>query len=341
MIYVVTGAAGHLGGTIVRQLAARGETVRGLVLPGEQGLPWPNVAYIRGDVRDAATLWPLFEGLDASQVVCIHCAGIISIQEELTEAMVAVNVDGTENILRVCREAGIRKLVYVSSVHAIPEGSRWRVITEADTFSPDWVRGGYAKSKAMATQRVLDAASQGQDVTIVHPSGILGPYDRASNHLVQFVDACIHGKLPAGVRGGYDCVDVRDVADGCLRAAEAGRPGACYILSNRHYDVADLMAMIRDIKGGRHVPVVPMWLARMLAPLFGAIARLRHQRPLYTRYSLYTLASNDRFSHDKATRELGYSPRDLYDTLRDTIRWLQENEEEAASKEKKIEMQAV
>ena len=163
--------------------------------------------------------------------------------------------------------------------------------------------GGYAKTKAEATQAVLDAAAQGQDVVVVHPSGILGPYDQAGNHIVQLVKDYMRGKLPACVRGGYDFVDVRDVAQGCLLAAEKGKAGSCYILSNRHYEAKDILAMVRDVQGGRKLPVLPLWMARAAAPLFTAWARLTKRRPLFTKYSLHTLGTNDRFSHDKATAE--------------------------------------
>lgn len=182
--------------------------------------------------------------------------------------------------------------------------------------------GGYAKTKAEATQAVLDAAAEGLDAVVVHPSGILGPYDRSGNHMVQLVSDYLQGKLPACVTGGYDFVDVRDVALGCLLAAEKGRKGECYILSNRHYEVRELLGILRSVAGGRRLPVLPMWMARAAAPAFQWLARLRKQRPLFTSYSLYTLRSNDKFSHDKATAELGYRPRDLVQTLRDTAAWL-------------------
>ena len=324
--YIITGAAGHLGSTLVRLLLQQGEKVRGLLLPGEEGTGRGEVTYIRGDVRDKASLRPLFEGLHGQETVLIHCAGIVSIAENVTERMKDVNIGGTQNIIDLCKENAVRKLVYVSSVHAIPEGEKWRVISETDHFSGDWVTGGYAKTKAEATQRVLDAGQQGLNLTVVHPSGILGPYDNSGNHLVQFVKDYVLGRLPAGVCGGYDFVDVRDVAQGCLAASREMESGNCYILSNRHYDVREVLAMIRAIRGGRRIPILPVWIAKAAAPLLGWIARLRHERPLYTRYSLYTLSSNDRFSHDKATRVLGYQPRDLYDTLSDTIRWVERGE---------------
>ena len=143
---------------------------------------------------------------------------------------------------------------------------------------------------------------------VVHPSGILGPYDRSGNHLVQLVSDYLQGKLPACVTGGYDFVDVRDVALGCLLAAEKGRKGECYILSNRHYEVRELLGILRSVAGGRRLPVLPMWMARAAAPGLQWLARLQKKRPLYTKYSLYTLRSNDKFSHDKATAELGYRP---------------------------------
>lgn len=156
----------------------------------------------------------------------------------------------------------------------------------------------------------------------MHPSGILGPYDRSGNHLVQLVNDYINGKLPACVNGGYDFVDVRDVADGCLKAIEKGKPGECFILSNRHYEVKDVLHMTKRYCGGRRLPVLPMWMAKAAAPLISWVCKLRKRRPLYTKYSLYTLSSNDKFSHDKATVELGYRPRDLAQTIRDTIAWL-------------------
>ena len=168
---------------------------------------------------------------------------------------------------------------------------------------------------------MLDAARNGLDAVVVHPSGILGPYDRSGNHLVQLVNDYLRGKLPACVRGGYDFVDVRDVAAGCLLAMEKGVSGQCYILSNRHYEIRDVLAMVRQLAGGKRLAVLPHWMAKAALPAIRLHARRTKRRPLFTKYSLYTLLSNDKFSHDKATAELGYRPRDLLQTLRDTIAW--------------------
>lgn len=328
-VYIITGANGHLGNTIVRQLRRQGKTMRGLILPGESGQDDERMTYIRGDVRDTVSLQPLFEGLEDKEVIVIHTAGIVDISGEVTRSLYDVNVGGTRNMVELCLEHHVKRMVYVSSVHAIPEKSSLRVQQEIRHFSSEQVTGGYAKTKAEATQAVLDAVARGLDAVVVHPSGILGPYDGSGNHLVQMVSDYVHGKLPACVRGGYDFVDVRDVAAGCIAAADKGRTGECYILSNRHYEVKEVLKMVQEVQGGRRLPVLPVWMAKAAAPVMGWAARRKRQRPLYTRYSLNTLNSNDRFSHDKATRELGYHPRDLFQTIADTISWMKHRPQRA------------
>lgn len=321
--YIVTGAHGHLGSTIIRLLKKKDCIVRGLVLPAERGLVTDSerVTYYMGDVRDRDTLVPLFEGISPANTVVIHTAGIVDISGEVSPALYEVNVNGTRNVALLCMEKQVR-MVYVSSVHAIPEKTKLDVLREVERFSPQDVVGAYAKTKAEATQAVLDLTKQGLDAVVVHPSGILGPYDSSGNHLVQLVKDYITGKLPACVNGGYDFVDVRDVARGCLLAAEKGRAGECYILSNRHYEIREVLAMVKQVCGGKKIPSLPIWMAKAAVPFIRLDAKRKKSRPLYTKYSLYTLKSNDRFSHDKATSELGYLPRDLSRTVADTVAWL-------------------
>lgn len=317
--YILTGASGHLGNTILQRLETSGAEVMALILPTEKEYGRAN--YVRGDVRDKRSLRPLFEGAEEKDVYVIHTAGIIDISEKGSPILADVNVGGTKNLLELSREYGVKRFLYVSSVHAIPEGEKYDVITETGSFDPDTVIGAYAKTKAAATQAVLDAGKEGLDVVVVHPSGIIGPNDHSGNHLVQLITDYLKGRLPACVNGGYDFVDVRDVANGCLLALRKGVCGSCYILSGRHYDIKEVLGMAGEESGGKKLPVLPIWMARMAVPAIGWWAKRKKQRPLYTAYSLHTLESNDRFSHDKATRELGYSPRDLRSTIRDTVRW--------------------
>lgn len=197
--------------------------MRGLILPGQTPLFTDRAEYVFGDITQPASLLPLFSDTDGADIILIHTAGLISIADKVTDDLLRVNVEGTENLLALALGYHVRKFVYVSSVHAIPE-QPLRVLSETDSFSADKVQGAYAKTKAMATEKVLEYVKKGLNAVIVQPSGILGPYDVSGNHLVQLVTDYAENRLPACVKGGYDFVDVRDVAEGTIAAAEKGKP---------------------------------------------------------------------------------------------------------------------
>ena len=328
--YIVTGANGHLGNTIIRMLRSTKAEIFGLILPNENLTNKDNIHYIKGDVRIKDSLRPLFENPitnkrdEDTELFVIHTAGIIDISEKGSPNLYNVNVNGTKNILSLCEEYKVKRLCYVSSVHAIPEKDG-DIITEVNEFSPDTVVGAYARTKAEATEAVLEEGRKGGlDVVVVQPSGIIGPYDTSGNHLVQMIAEYLKGTLPACVKGGYDFVDVRDVAKGCLQALDIGKSNNCYILSNCYYEIKDVLAMVRKYVNLKKLVVLPIWIAKMAAPLLEWFAKLKHKRPLYTSYSLHTLKTKDRFSHAKATHDLGYEPRGLKDTIRDTVFWFKD-----------------
>lgn len=133
------------------------------------------------------------------------------------------------------------------------------------------------------------------------------------------------GRLRAGVKGGYDFVDVRDVVTGIISACLHGQAGECYILSGHYISVAELFQMIAKATEQRPVKTfLPLWLAKLTAPLSEMYYNFKKQPPLYTKYSLYTLESNASFSHAKADRELGYSSRPPQTTISDTVKWLEQ-----------------
>ncbi|MBN1629151.1 MAG: NAD-dependent epimerase/dehydratase family protein, partial [Thermoleophilia bacterium] len=160
---VVTGATGHLGNALVRSLMAQGMTgVRAVT-----GLSGRNVSLcdldvetVQADVLDYGSLLTAFRGA----AVVYHVAGVVSIEPRGLERLRPVNVEGTRNVLTACREAGVGRLVYASSVHALVEPPRGTPLDESCALDPDSVRGPYAKTKAEATQLVLAAAREGLDV---------------------------------------------------------------------------------------------------------------------------------------------------------------------------------
>jgi len=278
-------------------------------------------------VRDRDAAAKLFEGLENREIVFIHTASVVLIggNSRQYKTMDDVNYNGVKNVIEACLSHKVR-LLYVSSVHAITEPPKKRLTTEIENFDPRSVVGRYAKSKATATALVMDAVkNQGLDAVIVHPSGITGPNDYSDSHLTQMVIDYLENKVPAAVRGGYDFVDVRDVASGILKAAEKGKKGDCFLLSNKYYSMMEMFTMLHEITGGKKIKLIlPLWLAYFSLPFLSAFFTILGKRPLYTAYSLYTLTSNSNFSHEKASKELGYSPRGLRESLADTVAFINE-----------------
>lgn len=337
-IYIVTGANGFLGNNIIRELnkTQPAAEVRALVSSPDRAdaLEGLNCKIYAGDVTKPETLIDIFAipsdtfpktaGARSPEVYVIHCAAIVYIKSKPNPAVYNVNVLGTKHIAEKTLEIGA-KLIYVNSVHALPELPRGSVITEITNFDPALVEGEYAKSKAEAARYILETVqNRGLDACIVHPSGIIGPYDFKTSHLTQLIIDAATGRLKAGVKGGYDFVDVRDVARGILTACDKAHAGECFILSGHYVSVPELFKLIAEATGRKPITTfLPLWLAKLTAPLSELYYQAKKQPPLYTKYSLYTLESNANFSHAKADRELGYRSRPIKATITDTVHWLE------------------
>lgn len=322
MNYIITGAAGHLGSTILRKLQSRNCQVRALLSRrGKPRITGENIQYFQGDVADRESLEPLFRNFAGEDTFVIHTAAVISIQEEITEKMYRTNVLGVRSVIDACIRYGVRRLVHVSSVHAIPELPQGTVQTEIRDYDPERVTGGYAKTKALGARSVMENLDR-LDAVITLLSGIIGPYDDGRNHLVQLAKEYLSGGLPAIVDGGYDFTDVRDVAEGCLSACEKGRRGESYILSGHYLTIEEVLQEVGAITGKKKLPKILLRIARAGLPFVSMYCRLTGRRPLYTAYSLHTLKSNALFSHEKASRELGYRSRDPKETIRDMVDYL-------------------
>ncbi len=322
--YLVTGATGFLGRAVAEELVRRGAQVRALVLPDDSYIKLlpAEVCTVAGDVCDEASLADFFA--DAGSGTCvIHCAGIVSVASRPGSKLYQVNVGGTRDIVRLCMEHGVGRLIHVSSVHAIPEKPMGCVMTESCEFSPGLVDGDYAKSKSAATELVFDAARRGLRASVVFPSGIIGPGDVQGGSFTSMVRAFLTGKLPFAVRGGYDFVDVRDVAKGILDCAENGKSGCGYILSGHFVTIRRMLQVVRNAAKLRRRPIcLPLRLAKLAAPFYEKYC-LKKKKPLFfTPYSVAVLGSNSQFSHASASECFSYQPRPLEETLRSMTAWL-------------------
>lgn len=323
--YLVTGATGFLGSAVVAELLVRGGTVYALVLPDDPfaALLPEAVETVTGDVCDETSLDSFFQYADSDTCV-IHCAGIVSVASQPDRKLYKVNVNGTCNVVMLCHAKKVAKLVYVSSVHAISEAPPGVTVTEPSSVAPDLVWGHYARSKAEATALVKVADKHGLNTSCVFPTGIIGPGDFRNGSFTHMMRSFISGRLPFAVRGGYDFVDVRDVAKGIVSCAEHGESGGSYILSGHYASIREMLEIVqREAGSKRAVRCLPLGFAKMIAPLYEQISGRKGNTPYFTPYSIAVLASNGLFSHQAATDVLGYAPRPLSVTLRDTVQWLQ------------------
>lgn len=206
-------------------------------------------------------------------------------------------------------------------MHALDESGEGP-ITEPEAFDPEVVVGEYAKTKAEATQLVVDATDV--DRVIVHPSGIIGPGDPGDSHLSRLIEDLVTGDLSLVVPGGHDLVDVRDVAEATITAALHGQRGEPYILSGHYVTVTDIAHMVSEVTGRKQARVLPTWVAKLAAPAAEVWAKWRGTAPLFTSYSLHALDTHSLFDHSKATEQLDYNPRPIAETIADTACWFKD-----------------
>ncbi len=318
---IVTGATGHIGNVLVRELLSRGVVVRALVLPDDDKRPLAglDVETIHGDVTEPVSLKSAFAGAE----LVFHLAGIVTIMPGMASVLERVNVGGMRNVIVACRATGVRRLVYTSSIHAIAEPPHGTVIDESQPFDPDRVLGDYARSKARATLLLLDELHKGGlDAVICCPTGVIGPWDYGISNIGQLILDFASGHLKSYVSGAYDFVDVRDVARGLILAADKGQSGRHYIFSGAQVQVLELMKELeRNIGYPAPTYRIPTVIARTAGILASVYYRLLRRKPVFTAYSIDVLRSNSLVSSARAREELGFTSRPWQESIRDHVEW--------------------
>jgi dihydroflavonol-4-reductase len=319
-VITVTGATGHIGNVLVKELLRRGQKVRALILPGEDLSPLDDTGAetVYGDVRDLRSLCQAFR----SSGTVYHLAGVISIVPGKRKVLEQVNVGGTRNVVEACLRERVGRLVYVSSIHAIKETPRGTAVTESQPFDPACVLGEYARSKAQASLEVLKGVKRGLDAVLVCPTGVIGPNDYYGSEMGQLIQRFLSRKLPAYVDGAYDFVDVRDVANGIILAGEKGTRGETYILSGEQVTVRGLLSTLERVSGVKAPSFkAPGWLAKLAGMLASPFYARSRRKPLFTAYSIDVLHSNSLVHCDKARRALGYTSRPVTESVADAVTW--------------------
>jgi dihydroflavonol-4-reductase len=320
---LVTGATGHIGNVLVAELYKRGhKDLRFFVAEND------DISYVEpyakeivyGDIRDPFAVKRAVLGCDT----VFHLAGLVKLSGIRNKNLFDINVNGTRNVVEACVEKEVRRLIYVSSVHALKEPPKGETMDECFSADIKGLTGAYARSKAMATIEVLNGIQKGLDAVIVFPSGIIGPYDYKNSHtgsaITGFIDA---KKTQYYFDGAYDFVDVRDVADGLIRAWKFGEKGQGYIFSGSRMRLDEILDEVEANTGKklkrRKVHVVLVKIGAIFAPFFYMI---RGKRPMFSKYSVDVLMSNSNISNYKAREKLGYAPRPISETIHDLVTWL-------------------
>ena len=316
---LVTGATGYVGTELVKRLYDAGYPVTSLVLPGEDVSFISAYSSIRyADVCDKAALEREAVGFD----IVIHLAGIVDISTRNRAKMQRVNVEGTTNVAKLCKNHHM-KMIYCSSVHAIPCLPKNAVMTEITAFDPLKVKGLYSKTKAEATKNVLEMTHEGLEVMVAFPAGIIGPNERRLSNIGQLIVDFLCGSLTAYLEGCYNFVDVRDVTDGMIRMIENWSSGECYILSGYVVSAEQMLMEISRASGKKMLRTkLPYWFVLATSYLSEFYYFILRKKPLFTHYSIKTLHSNCNFSNKKARDNLGFLPRPTEESLAEMTRWV-------------------
>lgn len=312
----ITGATGFVGTHLVRALRAAAIPVRALVRASSktEHLESLDVDCRRVSLDDAASLEAALLGCD----VVFHLAGAVDFQGD-GRRLHHVNVEGTRNILRAAANAGVRRAVATSSIVAVAGNREPRICDESERWNLASVRVPYVTTKRRAEEVALGERFGGLEVVVVNPSCVIGPDDMGSEFGV-ICQRFWRGRIPFFFGGGTNFVDVRDVAAGHLAAAQFGRPGERYLLTGTNLTWNDFFVALsrtarQTIPRLRLPAVFGEWFAAGEALWRGE----SNKRPNLSPDQAKLMPLYFFFHHEKATRELGYRPRSLKDTLADTF----------------------
>ncbi len=322
----VTGATGFVGAAVARALEKRGHRLRLLVRKGSdrrnlQGLK--DFELFEGDLANPEALAKGLQGCD----YLFHVAADYRIWVPDEEAMNRVNVGGTRGLMEAALKAGVKKIVYTSSVATIGLPKDGSPGNEKTFVSLPDMTGAYKRSKYLAEQEVRRLVREkGLPAVIVHPSTPIGPRDVKPTPTGRVVLEAAAGKMSAYVDTGLNVVHVDDVAMGHVLALEKGRVGEGYILGGEDMELKEILAHIAKLTGHRP-PLfrIPRILLFPIAYVAEFIARLTKREPFITVDGLRMAKKKMFFSSAKALRELGYAPRPARKAIEDAVAWLRED----------------
>ncbi len=313
---LLTGATGTVGNAIAAALVAAGTEVRALVRDVERARPLlpAGVEPVRGDVTDAGSVAAAIAGCER----VFHAAGLPEQWRLDPEDFSRVNAGGTANVLAACRQHGVGRLVYTSTIDVFA----WEpgVPFDESRLDPEPRPTAYERSKQAADRLVVAAVEDGLDAVFLHPSAVYGPAPVVTVALNDLLLRLAKRQIPALLPGGMPVVHAADVAAGHLAAAERAGAGERFVLSGEYLTLREIALAVREHAPAARVPaVMPLAFARALAGGGEAVARLTRRPPLIARGELTFLASHPVPVAARAGERLGWSSRPAGEGFAETL----------------------
>jgi len=330
---LVTGGTGLVGSYLLHELTSRGFKVRALLRPGKK--PYETrklfscfddesrhlidqVEWVEGDVLDPFSLQQAMQGVD----YVYHCAALVSFNPRDLKQMLAVNIEGTANVVNACLGNGIKKLCYVSSISALGHAEKGEMIDENAKWKTSRINSGYSVSKYGSEREVWRGIEEGLNAVIVNPSVIIGAgcHPGAINKLFQN----IRNYIPFYSAGVNGYVDVRDVARAMILLMDSEISAERFVLNSENIALRDFLTLAADILGVKHPRIsLNRSLMMALASLEESRARLLRTNPLLTRQNIRASMAKSYYSAEKFRAATGFTFTPIKESLAEALRILE------------------
>ncbi|HEY8443681.1 MAG TPA: NAD-dependent epimerase/dehydratase family protein [Clostridia bacterium] len=323
---LITGARGHIGNVLIYELSKiyPKEQLR-ILVRSEKGIDYIKdlvSEVIIGDINN-------YDDVDKAVQGCeyvFHTAAVISLGKKLTPQLYQTNVLGVKNFIDACIKHGVKRLIYTNSVEALKIPKKGKITEQLETNINN-VKGAYAKTKVLASQEIEKGRQRGLDIISVYPSAVIGPRDYRGSYsrkIISYYKSKFFLKFY--FKGSYNFVDVRDVAAAMISAMNSPYKNQDYILANQKKDIKEISKLIGSVSNSKGLYIrLPLFLIYAFAFVADWALKLVGKSCAFNPYSVSILRRNCDFDIQKAIKELGYQPRELAQTIQDTINWLNNN----------------
>ncbi|MBK9982421.1 MAG: NAD-dependent epimerase/dehydratase family protein [Saprospiraceae bacterium] len=323
MKVAVTGATGHLGAALIRELNNRNYTIRALVRDHPQD--WFDdipIDFINGDLDNRKALHELMMSCDC----LMHAAGYISLRGDVDGLVHKTNVEGVKTVMEVAKASGIKRVIHISSIHAYRQKPIFDLLDEHRQKAP--INSfAYDNSKREGEEIALSFASDTMDVLVMNPTSFIGPFDYKPSRTGTLIIDLYRGKLPFLIKGGFDFCDVRDIANAVVNSVSMGKNGESYLLSGKWNSLSYIADLISKVSGKKIKPLIlPTYIGWLGLPFIYFYGWITKDEPMYTNEALIAISDGNRnISSSKAKRELNFNARPIEETIRDTYEWFLKN----------------